>query len=237
MGRLERRGLVAAAIIRVVFAGFIQERYVNSAFELGSLRSVGSTRVSRLAFAALLILALGSCTSKTAAQLATDALNAGLKAHLAGNTGEATLQYKECLKHEPANKYCLFNLGVIAQSEGSVVDAENYYRLSIAQDAKFSRPLFNLAILQTAAGATEEAVALYRRVIELEPGNAGAHLNLGLLLIATGDDAGGRAEIALAVLLDPTIHAPAPAPEASATPSDGPSASPDKSPSPSQPKK
>jgi hypothetical protein len=52
-------------------------------------------------------------------------------------------------------------------------------------------------------------------------------LNLGLLLLATGDEANGRKEIAAAVALNPSISVP----QSSATPSIAPTASPTEEPS------
>jgi tetratricopeptide (TPR) repeat protein len=207
-----------------------RRQLVSSALVRHRIRSAGPSRFGRIAFAALLILALAACSTKTEAQLASDELTAGLQAHFAEKIDEASAHYKECLKHDPVNKFCLFNLGVIAQAQGRPLEAENYYRLSIVQDPNFTNPLFNLAIIQTAAGATQEAIGLYRHVIELEPNNAGAHLNLGLLLLATGDEAAGHREIATAVTLDPSINVPAQTQAPSAVPSSAPSRSPGRSP-------
>ncbi len=164
---------------------------------------------TRLALVALLLIASTGCDFlKSPQQQAQEALDAGLQAHLAGSIPEATAQYQECLEQEPTNKYCLFNLGVIAQAEARGAEAENFYRMAIAEDATFASPMFNLAILRTAAGAPEEAMELYRNVIEVAPDNAGAHLNLGLLLINSGDERGGQEEIVAALAIDPSIYVP-----------------------------
>jgi len=55
------------------------------------------------------------------------------------------------------------------------------------------------------SGAVEEAVSLYRQVLTLSPSNPGANLNLGLLLLQTGQTAEGNQLVATAVQLDPTL--------------------------------
>jgi Flp pilus assembly protein TadD len=54
-----------------------------------------------------------------------------------------------------------------------------------------------------------EAESLYRRAIALRPGDAGAHLNLGLLLREEGRQDEGDAEVATALELNPEFVDPA----------------------------
>ena len=96
-----------------------------------------------------LALALAGCGGKSEAQLAVDALNAGLAAQAAGNLEEAKTHYSECLKHDATNKVCLYDLGVVAQTQNQPTAAENYYRLALASDPNYPPALFNLAILRT----------------------------------------------------------------------------------------
>lgn len=182
-------------------------------------RATRSGKPGRLLIGSFLILAVAACSSRTPAQLASDALNAGLEAHTAGNLDEASRRYNECLTHEPSNKYCNYNLGVIAQAQDRMVEAENYYRLALATDPNYPPAIFNLAILRTQAGAEADAIALYRQYVVLKPDDAGGHLNLGLLLIASGEEAEGQREIATATELDPEIQIPASSPLATPTPS------------------
>lgn len=190
-----------------------------SAVDGATGRATPTGKLGRLLIGSFLILAVVSCSSKTPAQLASEALNAGLAAHTAGNIDEASRQYKECLKQEPSNKYCNYNLGVIAQRQGRAVEAENYYRLSLATDPNYPPAIFNLAILRNDAGAQAEAIALYRQYVEFKPDDAGGHLNLGLLLIASGEQRQGQREIAKATKLDPNIQVPATSQQASPSPS------------------
>jgi len=76
-------------------------------------------------------------------------------------------------------------------------------------DPAYQPAVFNLAIMRKAAGDTGEAEELYRRAIELRPGDAGAHLNLGLLLRETDRQNEGDAEVATALELNPEFVDPA----------------------------
>ena len=194
-----------------------------------SVTRTGSTSVRRRLAAIIGVLAIASavaaCGGKTDAQQAADALNAGLQAHVAGQLDTAKGHYAECLKHEPKNKLCLYNLGLIAQMQGFPDEAEKDYRLALAVDPQYAPAIFNLAILRAAAGAagaagaSAEALDLYRRFVVLSPDDATGHLNYGLLLASTGDVAAGNAEIQKAMQLDPSLAAPAtPEPTAKATP-------------------
>ncbi len=176
--------------------------------------------------ATLVVLTVSACGGKSPAQLAQDALNAGIAAHTAGNLPEAQKQYQECLKHEITNKICHYNLGLIAQTSGDLVTAENEYRISLSADPDYTPSLFNLALVRTAAGDLTEAITLYTKYTQLLPNDAGGHLNLGLLLVQNGDLEAGQKEIEAAIALDPTISVPLPSVSPSATPAAEPSSSP-----------
>jgi tetratricopeptide (TPR) repeat protein len=168
--------------------------------------------------ASLLVVAVAACGGKSETQQANDALAAGVAAHQADNLAEATKQYQLCLTHDPRQKVCLYDLGLIAQTQGQADVAENYYRVSLTADPDYSPSLFNLALIRAAAGDTAGAIALYQHVIAVDVSNAKAHLNLGVLLKKTGDTAGGDSEIAAGLQLDPTLTVP----DASAAPSGAP---------------
>jgi tetratricopeptide (TPR) repeat protein len=140
-------------------------------------------------------------------------LNHALQLHAQGDLAEAKDEYLRVLQLDPENKYAYYNLGLISQTQGDVVSAESSYRTTIAIDPDFVPALFNLAILRTDAGAKREAMDLYRHIIEVTPQSdeelrsqlAAAHLNLGFLLLDTGEDAEGQAELDEAVRLDPSL--------------------------------
>jgi tetratricopeptide (TPR) repeat protein len=186
---------------------------------------------------ALLLLAtivlVAACGGKPEDQQATDELNAGLAASTAGKTDEAKAHYLTCLKHNSQNEFCIYNLGVLAMRAGSLLEAENDYRLALLIDPEFPSALFNLGYIQSQAGndvATQEAIRLFQHFVQLRPADAGGHLNLGVLLVQTGNATEGKAEIALATTLDPSITVP-PLPSPSLAPSSSPA--PTAAPSPS----
>ena len=161
--------------------------------------------LGKLLLIGLIVVGIAACAGKSDAQLAADALTAGLQAQTAGNLDEASRQYQICLQHDTLNKFCLFDLGLIAQTQDRLNEAENNYRLALLQDPTFASPLFNLAIIRTAAGSVPEAIGLYRQFVQVAPDDPGGHLNLGLLLRDTGDTAGADAEFATAVRLNPQL--------------------------------
>ena len=175
----------------------------------------------------LLVAGAAACSGKSDAELASEALNAGLTAQNAGDLETARTQYLLCLEYEPTNRFCLYDLGTIAQTAGSLQEAENYYRLALTQDGNYTPAIFNLAIVRERLGVPQDAITLYRQYIQLRPNEAGGHVNLGYLLIKTGNTAEGYAELAAAKKLNPQLDvptappsgsSPTPAPSATATP-------------------
>ena len=116
-------------------------------------RPLRSGVLGRISLAALIVVSIAACGSKSEAQLASDALNSGLQAQTAGKLDQAATDYKECLKHDTLNKFCLYDLGTVAQAQNSPVAAENDYRLALVSDPA------SLGELSQAIGAA--LVALY----------------------------------------------------------------------------
>jgi tetratricopeptide (TPR) repeat protein len=106
---------------------------------------------------------------------------------------------------DPDNEYGYYNLGLIEQTTGREVDAEKNYREALRIEPNFTEALFNLAILRTRARALDEAATLYARVTTLDEDNAGAHLNLGIVLYSLGRNDQATAELSRAVALDPSL--------------------------------
>jgi len=144
-------------------------------------------------------------TQASEAELATAALQKGLDAHAAGDLPAAAAAYREVIVHDPNNQYAYYNLGVIDQANGALASADSNYSFAISIDPAYVPALYNLAIVKTAQGDIEAAIDLYRRAIDAQPDYAAAHLNLGFALIEDGQRKDGRAELALAVELDPSL--------------------------------
>jgi tetratricopeptide (TPR) repeat protein len=131
-------------------------------------------------------------------------LNAGLAAQAAGKTSDAANDYHKILKMNPNNFWAYYNLGLLDQQAGRTASAESNYRAALKIAPDFPSALFNLAIIRTGPNP-KEAEDLYRHTIAVTPTNAGAHLNLGFLLIDEGMKAEGQAELQKAVKLDPSL--------------------------------
>ena len=151
----------------------------------------------------------GSPSQTTSPASSASLLNKALQEVVAGQTAQAQADFEQVVRLDPKNKYAYYNLGYLAQTGGRASEAETQYRLALAIDPKYGPALYNLAILRTADGATADALKLYRDAIAANGKDANAHFNLGLLLRKTGDTKRGDAEIALAVLLNPSLSAAA----------------------------
>lgn len=150
-----------------------------------------------------------SASASQAATPAAQAVEAGLTKHVKGDLDGAKADYLRALDSEPGNVLGLYNLGLIAQTQGDDTEAEKRYRTVLAVDATYQPAVFNLAIIRKAANDLVGAEKLYRQAIQFRPGDAGAHLNLGLLLRETGRQALGDAEVATALKLNPEFVDPA----------------------------
>lgn len=163
-----------------------------------------------LALITVVLGVFGCAGGITDTERANDALQAGLRAHRAGDLAEAQRLYREVIELDPRNKFGYFNLGLVHQMQDRPKEAETLYRIAVGIDRTFVPALYNLAILRAVApGGSREAIELYRRVIELEPRNAIAHLNLGVALRAAGNRNESDREIQIARALDPTLIDPA----------------------------
>jgi tetratricopeptide (TPR) repeat protein len=179
----------------------------------------GRTRVlMTLALATLVALSACGGAARSGADMSSDALNRGLKAHTAGNFDEATVAYFEALSHDPKNKFAYFNLGQIAQTQKRDQVAEGYYRSALEVDSRFSAALFNLAIIRASLGASAEAIDLYRRAVQADPQSAAAYFNLAILLRQAGNSAEADTMFQRAQQLDAKLVAP-PSPSATPRPS------------------
>jgi len=139
---------------------------------------------------------------------ATTALNAGLKAHAARDLTSAAADYEKALSYDPTNKFAFYNLALIDEAEGNYGLAEAKYRSALKSDGAYEPALFNLAILVSGRDA-KEAITLYKKAVVANKNDAGAWLNLGLLLRSSGQRAAGDQDVLRALALDPHLKDPA----------------------------
>jgi tetratricopeptide (TPR) repeat protein len=138
---------------------------------------------------------------------AASALDAGLKAHAAGDLTTATADYKETLSYDADNKFAFYNLALIDEAGGNYGLAEEKYRAALKADPDYGPALFNLAILRTGPDP-KEAIALYERAVSANNKDAAAWLNLGLLLRASGQEKEGDKDVLRAIGLNPKLKDP-----------------------------
>ena len=163
-----------------------------------SMSRRSSTVLRTIVTILLLTLAVACTEEKSEAELASEALVAGLAAHAEGNLAEAAASYREVLVHEPNNKYAYYNLGLIDQTNDALASAESNYRLALGIDPQMEEALFNLAIVEHDLENLTESINLYQQTIEVAPDNAEAHLNLGFALIENNRRQDGKEELAIA---------------------------------------
>jgi tetratricopeptide (TPR) repeat protein len=159
----------------------------------------------------VLSLALASCgggsPSTSAHQTPSSVLPALEKAvheEVSGDEAQAVVDFLAVVKVDPHNQIAWYNLGLIADRNGQATQAVSNYRTALVGDPHYVPALYNLAVLEAPAHPAQ-AVKLYRQVIRLKPKMAAAHLNLGLALESLGQRAAGKAQIAAALKLDPSL--------------------------------
>jgi len=148
-----------------------------------------------------------SSSASPDAKKAKTALDAGLKAHAAGDLTTAAADYKETLKYDSKNKFAYYNLALIDEAAGNYGLAEQKYRAALKSDPAYEPALFNLAILRTSRDP-EEAIGLYKKAVATNPKDAAAWLNLGLLLRAAGQEREGDKDVLRAIGLNPDLKDP-----------------------------
>lgn len=170
--------------------------------------------------AALVLSGCGGSGAKstTSAGNAASLVQQGLAKEKAGDVAGARALFEQAATADPANKYAQYNLGYIDQSLNATDKAIKEYRAALALDPRFEPALYNLAIVLTSSNPAE-AVSLYQQAVAVNALDASAQLNLGLLLIAQGDSAGGNEHLQAAVKLNPSLasRTPAPSPSPSAS--------------------
>jgi tetratricopeptide (TPR) repeat protein len=118
---------------------------------------------------------------------------------------EAASTYRRVLELDPRNTLALFNLGAIAQQYGRMAEARAAYDKTLKIDPKFTSALFNEGVLLRSS-EPDRAIELLRRAIAANPTlAAGAHLQLGEILVEKDRHDAAKEEFRHAVAADPSL--------------------------------
>jgi tetratricopeptide (TPR) repeat protein len=134
---------------------------------------------------------------------------AGLAAQSHGELDLAVSDYQAALQKDPTNKFAYYDLGVVYQGRNDATNASANYKKALLIDPAYAPALFNLATIE-ATSDPQGAITLYKQILTANPKDANSAFNLGLLLISTGDTANGKAELTVAVALDPNLKSRVP---------------------------
>jgi tetratricopeptide (TPR) repeat protein len=106
---------------------------------------------------------------------------------------------------QPGSAAAWYNEGTALEALGRTAEARARYRDALLRDAHYSPALNNLGALDLRDGRVVEARQAFELAVRGDPGNADAHANLGLVLIATADAELGLASIARALAQKPQL--------------------------------
>ncbi|MBA2661693.1 MAG: tetratricopeptide repeat protein [Bradymonadaceae bacterium] len=126
-------------------------------------------RISGLAGALLMVLALSACSSSP-----TKADEAALTESITGGTVNA-------------NAIREFEEAVVAFEGADLVKAKAHLERAIKEDGRFGKAWFNLGVLHELNGDKDEARKSYQKALEFAPKLGAAYVNLGLMAI-NGDE-------------------------------------------------
>ena len=142
---MTRLGGIPGSLERVTSISRFRRHLPHHGLPRGVRAAAGA---SSLLLTVALLSACGSSAAGSDAQQASALLSAGLQAAGRGNDTEAASDYHKCLSHEPKNKFCNYNLGVIDQGAGRNQSAEVFYRAALETDPNFVSALYNLALIR-----------------------------------------------------------------------------------------
>jgi Tfp pilus assembly protein PilF len=155
-------------------------------------------------------LVLASCSRSGAPQAhatppsVLPTLDKAIHEEIHGQYAAAVADFLTVVKTDPKSQLAWYDLGVIADRGNETSQAERDYRAAIAADPTYVPALYNLAVL-LAPTEPRQAITLYRQAVTQEPKDADARLNFGFALLATGQKAAGRAQLAEAITLNPKM--------------------------------
>jgi tetratricopeptide (TPR) repeat protein len=125
------------------------------------------------------------------AQLAADAMAAGIVDQQRGDLARAIEQYRRGIDADPRNPGLFNNLGTALRQSGRLDDAAQAFQEALKIDPKYEKALNNLGVTRYQQGKYEAAIDLFKQAIQIDPANAESHVNLGVIYLPAGrwDDA------------------------------------------------
>jgi predicted TPR repeat methyltransferase len=123
--------------------------------------------------------------------------------YAAGRLGEARRLAREMERQRPDLPGLPYLQGLLALADGNGRKAAQALVRALAQTPDAPPPLLAMARAQAAQERTVEAIAAYRRVLAVAPGMSEAHLELGELLLRSGDADAALPHLRQAAILHP----------------------------------
>ena len=113
--------------------------------------------------------------------------NLGIVLHKQGKIEDAIACYEQALSLKPDFAEALNNLGKAFEESGKMAEAIDCYRRAIELKPGYINPLTSLASALHDRGEFADAVTCYSQAVKFNVANPEAHLNLGLVLLLSGD--------------------------------------------------
>ena len=104
----------------------------------------------------------------------------GLTYRHLGRFADASKYFREGLKRDPRNAFCLFNLGYIEERQGNTAKAEVLFRESLRLNPNLADALLELADLRIASKNFAEAAQMLRRYVKISPNPASGYYKLAM---------------------------------------------------------
>lgn len=120
----------------------------------------------------------------------------GVEAFNRQDYATALAEFEFIARQDPDDPQAHLYMGSALMELGRMDEARTALRKSLAIEARNERALMEIGRLEAHANRLDEAVAALRRAIEINPDFPEPHYFLAAVLMAQGDAAGGRSEMA-----------------------------------------
>ncbi len=132
-------------------------------------------------------------------------LRKGMEQNAAGRYQEALDAFQQAVAIDPTNSFAWFNLGTSAALLGRYREAAGFLREAVKITPDLLPAWSNLGALYNHLQSPAEALAAFQEVVRLQPGNAEAHYQSALALLALGRMDEARAEYLTLRSIDPAL--------------------------------